>query len=518
MSSHVVVIDSTARRATVKTTPNKHLADILQEACAKLNIDANQYGLKHKSKQLDLSLSFRLSGLSSGAKLELVQASRSPSVVTVGLQLPESEAQGVPNGRILDKFPSNTTLWLVLRKFEAGVAGDGKTRNLTGRGAPATDSGSAGAGRLYYQTPVLQIMGRELASFTDLQKSLAQLGYNSGNVLMRLSFRTTPEPLEEAMHKIGEYFQSFEDKSGEVAEAVAPPQEGRTIDDTNPSVTARVSPTPDPAAEAVGDTPAEPISQPASQLAASEAPSSEPSQPPTVSSRPVTVYRPPSSSTPQSAQTAYDESDYVPSVEHAKSHQDRLNISSRPTRLPTDAEIAAKAAAEQQKLASIKEIDVKVRFPDQSQVVAKFGQEDTGKTLYDFVRGCLDGPFTAEKFNLSTPGAPAPVSGKKSHPTIPETDTSFLIRDLGMKGRVLVNFSWDPNASVAARSSGGRLLKPELRSQAQDIKVEEIKPVEEPEQVGRSLGGASATASNETKRKGGGTGGVPKWLKLPGKK
>ena len=46
MSSHVVVLDVTARRATVKTTPGKHLTDILQEACTKLGIDASQYGLK----------------------------------------------------------------------------------------------------------------------------------------------------------------------------------------------------------------------------------------------------------------------------------------------------------------------------------------------------------------------------------------------------------------------------------------------------------------------------------------
>ena len=46
MSSHVVVLDSTARRATIKTTPGKHLADILQEACSKLGADASQYGLK----------------------------------------------------------------------------------------------------------------------------------------------------------------------------------------------------------------------------------------------------------------------------------------------------------------------------------------------------------------------------------------------------------------------------------------------------------------------------------------
>lgn len=46
MSSHVVVIDSTARRAVVKTTPQKHLTDILQEACSKLGLNASQYGFK----------------------------------------------------------------------------------------------------------------------------------------------------------------------------------------------------------------------------------------------------------------------------------------------------------------------------------------------------------------------------------------------------------------------------------------------------------------------------------------
>jgi tether containing UBX domain for GLUT4 len=170
---------------------------------------------RHNRKQLDLSLSYRLSGLSSGAKLELVQISRSPSVVTVGLQLPESEARGAPNGRILDKFPSTTTLWMVLRKFEAGVAGTGPARNLTSRAVPSADGGDV-AGRLYYEIPVLQILEREVSSFTDLQKTLAQLGFNSGNVLIRLSFRRTEEPIEEAMAKIGEFFKSSEDEAPSV--------------------------------------------------------------------------------------------------------------------------------------------------------------------------------------------------------------------------------------------------------------------------------------------------------------
>jgi tether containing UBX domain for GLUT4 len=46
MASHVVVIDSTARRTAIKTTPGKYLSDVLDEACAKLGLDPSLYGLK----------------------------------------------------------------------------------------------------------------------------------------------------------------------------------------------------------------------------------------------------------------------------------------------------------------------------------------------------------------------------------------------------------------------------------------------------------------------------------------
>ena len=47
MASHVVVIDSTARRAQIKTTPGKPLSEVLEEACGKLGFNkASNYGLK----------------------------------------------------------------------------------------------------------------------------------------------------------------------------------------------------------------------------------------------------------------------------------------------------------------------------------------------------------------------------------------------------------------------------------------------------------------------------------------
>ncbi|OAX82254.1 hypothetical protein ACJ72_03391, partial [Emergomyces africanus] len=521
MASHVVVIDSAARRATVKVTPTKHLTEVLSEACSKLGLDARQYGLKHQKKQIDLSLSIRLSGLSSGAKLELVQLSRSPSVVSVALQLPESEAQGAPNGRLTDKFPSNTTLWHVLRKFEAGVAGNGTTRNLTARGAP---SATTGEGRLFYQSPVVQVVGRELSSFPDLQRTLGQLGFNSGSTLLRLSFRTTDKPLEEAMTEIGEYFKSIEEEEDKRGAATAveshsretpvssgPEEPGSTSTTSTPSNT-DITPDQIPSAEQQQREQQHQQQQITEKLAHS----------PTtlVSSRPTTVYAPPSSTVPQSAQTPFDEHDYVPTVDQAKAHQRHLSRTTRPNRLPGDAELAAQAAAETAKLASIVDIEVKIRFPDQSQVVSKFTKEDSAQGLYTFVRSCLDSSLSNEKFSLSFFASGGVVGGgggggsssstqhslnpnpmTKSQSVIPDTAEKLLIRDLRMNGRVLVNFSWADDASATAKSAAvhGRILRPELRQVASQIRVQEVPaaPVDDGKDksfLGR-LGGTSAAGA-----------------------
>lgn len=47
MSSHVVVLDTSARRATIKTSPATYLSEVLQQACTKLSLDASHYGLRY---------------------------------------------------------------------------------------------------------------------------------------------------------------------------------------------------------------------------------------------------------------------------------------------------------------------------------------------------------------------------------------------------------------------------------------------------------------------------------------
>ncbi|KAL4964738.1 putative UBX domain protein [Aspergillus stella-maris] len=514
MSSHVVVLDSSARRATIKTTPGKYLTDVLQEACKKLGVNPSQYGLKHKSKQLDLSLAIRLSGLSPGAKLELIQLSRSPSVVTVALQLPPSEARGAPNGRLMDKFPSTTTVWMLLRKFEAGVAGTAALRNLTGRGVPVTEG--QGSGRLFYETPVVQILDRELSTLPDFQKTLAQLGFNSGNVLVRLSFRRTDQPLEDAMTQIHEYFKVNEEEA--VAETAPALQSEADKDKENVPTSQPPAPVADSAdALTTKQEPTETPSEPAQERRSQPESSTET---PTDSSRPVIVYAPPSNNTPQVAQTAFNDSDYVPSVEHAQVHQRRLQAASKNTRLRSDAELAAAATAEEERRAAVKEIEVKIRLPDQSQIVSGFGQQDTGRTLYAFVRNCLAPSYASEKFILTNFSGPA--ASKTHQPsvpfqsTLPDSDTRLLIKDHGMTGRVLVNFSWDASASPDTHKARSGILRSELQTKAQEYKVEQPADImDTSEDVTVNIKGGDEGKSTSEKS---GVKKIPKWLKLPGKK
>lgn len=388
----------------------------------------------------------------------------------------------------------------MLRKFESGVAGNDTTRNLTARGVPATHNGTSGAGRLYYQSPVIQVMGRELSSLADLQKSLGQLGFNSGSALLRMSFRTTEQPLEDALMAIDTYIKSVDDEQGvSVGNTTsAPDQDTEMSSETEPSATPQSSsveappPEPEPLSEqsqsSAQDTPEEPT----------VSSSDDPSQ-----SRHVAVYAPPSNTTPQSAQTPYNEKDYIPSIAHAKLHQRRLNESSRPVRLPTDAELAAQDTSNQEKLANIQDVEVKVRFPEQSQIVSKFSQEDTAQTLYGFVRSCLEPSIAGEKFSLSS------ATVNRGQSAIPDTNQKYLIKHLGMKDRVLVNFSWDAGAATKARTSGAHILRAELRNQAKDLKVQEPGYVADEEEV---------VEERKPPEKKKGSGGVPKWLKLPGKK
>ncbi|KAL7942407.1 GLUT4 regulating protein TUG domain-containing protein [Trichoderma barbatum] len=511
MSSHVVVIATDLRRTTIKVNPGTYLSDVLQEACKKLNLDSDKYLIKHKQKQVDLSVPFRTSGLIAGAKLELVLKSKTPSAVQIALQIPQPEAKEIPGGRLIKKFPSDLSIWQVMRQFESGEASAGKNINITARGVAQTaDSKNSGAGQLYYETPVLNIMGRELGSFADFQKTLSQLGHNSGNVLIRLTFRRTDQTLYEAMEQIGLFFKEEEKKKEEEKESAtsnAPEDKPK-----NPSADEDVPMTEAPT-EPVGNT-AEAHSALLQIAQDSTASSSQPDTPQTPHEsdnsdpqsrlQPVNVFLAPTNSTPAAALVPANDNDFTPTAVHAQLHQARLLQSSRNKRLLSDKEIEEKEAAEQAKIAAVKSVLMKVRFPDNTSSDWEIGPSDTGAFLYQAVRHVM--ASNGQPFHLVIPGSKTVIKDD-------DTPKHNLIRAYKLSGRVLVSLVWDD--AVPADIRKRPFLKANFAQQGQTIKVPEIPTVEDDKD------GASAPQVQQAPaRKDGGDGSgkkMPKWLKL-GKK
>jgi tether containing UBX domain for GLUT4 len=351
-------------------------------------------------------------------------------------------------------------------------------------------------------------MGRELASFTDLQKTLGQLGFNSGTALLRLSFQASETPLEEAMEQIEQYFTSIEGGDQAVEGSASSTVDGFSAPNPTPSQDV-------PKAETETETSTrlslqenpidEQVTTPENQT--SDPPPAAETTIPGPDQRVISVFAPPSSTAPYASRQAFNEEDYEPTVDHARLHQARLAQSSRNKRLPTDAEIAAQEETQRQKIANVKEVEIKIRFPDQTQVISKFSDADTGSGLYTFVKGLME--KENEPFILNFTAARGPR-------TVPNDPEIKLITGLAMTGKVLVNFLWHEGASVEAR--GGPVLKETFQSKAQEIQIPKMRETEAEKDSGPGLGVGQEPTRQGGGGEGKGKGKVPKWLKLPGKK
>ena len=358
-------------------------------------------------------------------------------------------------------------------------------------------------------------MGRELTTFTDMQKSLAQLGFNSGSVLLRLNFKMTETPLEEAMEQMTKYFtpaQSATDAQSAEKSDLPPEAASNTDNLTSSSEIVPLQVETVPAGDAQNG---EADEDTLAALDIKEAPAVEdpPSSDQTIrssGSRPVQIFAPPSSSMPPAALSSYNPADYVPTIEHAKSHQRHLQEKSRNTRLLSESELADQEAAEVEKLKAYHTVEIRIRFPDQHSIQTTFGQEDTAADLYSFVRDkCLDEKWKGDRFGLSYSGM------KAGWATIPDEASKKLIQNLGFKGRVLVNFKWDETggASIDALRTKD-VLSMDRKQEAQALKPPILPDVSTPDEVEQQpVLGKKDEESGDRKKKG-----MPKWLKLPGKK
>lgn len=523
--SHVVVTNSFAKTFKIPTTPTKYLTEVRDEACQKFGVSKDQFTLKYNNKPIALSQQIRLANLPQGARLELVQASRSPTVVSVALQLPKS--------RLTQKFANNTSLWEVLRYFESG---DGANYNFTQRAVPEM-SGASGSGRLCYEMPVITVMPghKEQSSFVGLQQTLSQLGFDTGSALLKLSFKNTGTPLEEAMAQITQYFKVEElatstapgahaaepaqSKSAPDLDAAAPEAAttvaGETINSNEPDpepmdldTQAATQPIPEPAVSDQNNASADAINtSPAAALAAatSTETSELPQAPAAASSEPeatapsadqprnVQIFSASSSSTPQAARNTFNESDYQPTIEHAKIHQAQLSNRTRNQRLLSDKELEEQEKERQAKIAAStnKPHSLRIRLPDGSLVQMSLTKEDTAISLYTFVTSFLD--RKTEPFDLK-------YTGPTGRLVLIPRDTQRLITDLRFSTNELITFQWGEGASAAARTSRSTLAK-EWQAQAKALRVEEpAAVVEEKQEKGKTVAeGKRKAVSNEDK-------------------
>lgn len=438
---------------------------------------------RFNNKPLSLSQQIRHVNLPQGARLELVQASRSPTVISVALNLPASER----NTRLIQKFASNTSLWELLRQFESA---QGANYNFTQRGVPEMNGTGTGSGRLNYEMPVITVMPghKEYGTFVDLQKTLSQLGFDSGSASLRLNFKNSGTPLEEAMAQISQYFKS--------ADSVQPDAGSRsgaqttTISDPDNATLAAIAMSdenirPEVQGQSLVDamdlgqdgkaiipSPSTTGSPPPASLAASFTPSSliDPvpvSEGTDHSSQPrhIEVFAAPTSSTPQAARTPFNETDYQPSVEQLRGLQASYKERSKNTRLLSDKEIEEQENDRKEKLAATADKGgiVRVRLPDGAIVQFPVSKSDTAATVYSSVLGCLQYP--GEPFQLSY------RDSKGQFAQLPRNETR-LFQDLNFSRNELLTFRWHEDASASVRSTKS-VLSPEWTQKAAPLKVVE---------------------------------------------
>uniref|UniRef100_A0A0K0EQT8 TUG-UBL1 domain-containing protein n=1 Tax=Strongyloides stercoralis TaxID=6248 RepID=A0A0K0EQT8_STRER len=158
--SSLIILSPTAHRTIVKVTPNKILQEVLEEACLKQGLIPEQYKLVYQKKSLDLSLPFRLSGLSNGTTLNLQYFESSSNNVkcTIALQSPS----GSREQKVL---PNTLTLFEVLKEFSVEFTSGEKH-------------------------PVVMIMNKNFIGVEELKsKTLKSVGIKNDRVLIKYDFR-----------------------------------------------------------------------------------------------------------------------------------------------------------------------------------------------------------------------------------------------------------------------------------------------------------------------------------------
>lgn len=169
--STLTVLCPNARRQTVKAAANTKILELLEEVCKKQGLNSREYDLVFQKKHLDVTLTYRLSGVPNNAQLELVKLVHGPrqlADVSVCVQL-ESDGSRLPPGQF---NPSTVTLASLLQTYASDHQ---PVAVLLGRG-PGDE----------IQPVVSYLSDQVIGHFQLANTSLLDLGLASGRFVIRL--------------------------------------------------------------------------------------------------------------------------------------------------------------------------------------------------------------------------------------------------------------------------------------------------------------------------------------------
>lgn len=203
-SATLTVLCPNARRQTVRAVANTKILELIEEVCKKQGLDPAHYALVFQKKHLDVTVTYRLSGVPNNAQLELVKLENGPrriSPVSVCLQL--DDGTRLPPRQ----FQPDTTS--VFGLLEAYVADDEKRLESSHaeqlrRAVDTTHMGE--------QQPVVTYLSDQVVGHYQMRNtSLLELGLASGRFVVRLSEkRVGADEMERAN---GEFKAKLEKKS-----------------------------------------------------------------------------------------------------------------------------------------------------------------------------------------------------------------------------------------------------------------------------------------------------------------
>ncbi|KAJ2832084.1 hypothetical protein GGI24_001360 [Coemansia furcata] len=506
--STISVVYAPGRSVSVKTTPTTTLQAILVSACAIMPNppSPDAHTLAYNSKALDLTLPLRFANLPQGAKLTLTRrASTRPSPALPAKQVVATPSttvkvalQLVGSNRIIADFDPSATLWDIII---AAQTSSGRTLNLVNKFRPAEPSAATsplpsdsksgwGSGLLqtlisaasgssspkiqpeqpttppvaqlwFYQQPVLLLLNKEYATNYDLQHTtLRSLGFTSGSVMVRFSYRPAKEPTSLAAVSESRSENSVSPTSEPIsAQPVSPPVSLPIDTPVQPSVTP-VQPSVTPVEPPVF----EEATHSDNALGIVAAPAVTPSEPKSglsllLSTRQVSVLGAPSANAP-----ALGSRIVLPDSFYESGSDDlRILVSVQKSRV-AESEKGFSSRVKQEEESLRRQADFKAkhtralirfRFPDQVQVQAEFkSHKETVAELYAFLDQILVSPEVLESLIIQPP--------------------SLNLNTL--RSETLFAAKLAPNAVVhvklaSAKISTLEILKPEVAALVEELKV-----------------------------------------------